>query len=556
MSRLGINTGNNPNDGQGDPLRVAMGKINSNFLEIYNTLGDGFTLTSYASTSGISTLARNLTGSPRINVSGVLNTGITTTEHLEVRNITSTGVVTATQFVGDGSQLTNVTARAAGLEVLDDNVRKGVARELNFGANIVSTGPDGVGRVTISVGSSISTNYANFSGVSTYSNNSGISTYSNISGISSTLSSTSSVNTTGIITANKFVGNGSELTGIVTSIIAGTNISISTSFGEITINSVQTGIATAAESLVGTPNISVNEVGISSYLSVSGVSSFYNNVHIESDRAILIGDNDELQLFHSGVDSYIDNNSAGNLIIRDSGIGIQLRRSGGPGAGLMAAFNNNAGVELYYDNVLKLQTFQNGVAINDSVGIGSTAGNPPYRLTVSGVGATITSGLVNAIADLTSSVDGYGQVNIRNSRSAPYASGDLVITANTGTDSSNYIDLGINNTGFSTSDWTINGPLDGYLYSSDSNLSVGVAETNKYFSIFAGGTLIENEKVRVTETGVGIGTTNATSKLTVRGGDISVGINTSHGVILTSPNGTQYRLIVDDSGNLSTVLVP
>jgi hypothetical protein len=151
MSRLGINTGNNPNDGQGDPLRVAMGKINSNFLELYNTFGDGFSVVSYASTAGISTLARNLTGSPRITVSGVLNTGITTTEHLEVRNITSTGIVTATQFVGDGSQLTNVTALISGLEILDNNVRKGVARELNFGDNITSTGPDGVGRVTIGV---------------------------------------------------------------------------------------------------------------------------------------------------------------------------------------------------------------------------------------------------------------------------------------------------------------------------------------------------------------------------------------------------------------------
>jgi hypothetical protein len=54
---------------------------------------------------------------------------------------------------------------------------------------------------------------------------------------------------------------------------------------------------------------------------------------------------------------------------------------------------------------------------------------------------------------------------------------------------------------------------------------------------------------------VGIGTTNPTSKLTVSGGDISVGVSTSHGVILTSPNGTQYRLIVNDSGNLSTVTV-
>jgi len=54
---------------------------------------------------------------------------------------------------------------------------------------------------------------------------------------------------------------------------------------------------------------------------------------------------------------------------------------------------------------------------------------------------------------------------------------------------------------------------------------------------------------------VGIGTTNPTSKLTVRDGDISVGVSTAHGVILTSPNGTQFRLIVDDSGNLSTTLV-
>lgn len=157
MSRLGINVGNNPNDGQGDPLRIAMGKINSNFAEVYSVIGDGNNLTNYIDTAGISTVARNLTGNPRINVSGVLNTGITTTEHLEVRNITSTGIVTAAQFVGDGSQLTNVTALVGGLEVLDDNVRRGVARELNFGENITSTGPDGVGRVTIGISTIILT---------------------------------------------------------------------------------------------------------------------------------------------------------------------------------------------------------------------------------------------------------------------------------------------------------------------------------------------------------------------------------------------------------------
>ena len=145
MAKLGINTGTNPNDGQGDPLRIAMGKINSNFTEIYSTFGNGSNLDS------IPNVAENLTGNPIINVSGILNVGVTTTEHIEVRNITSVGVVTAVQFVGDGSQLSNVTALAAGLEVLDNNIRKGIAKELNFGDNITSTGPDGVGRVTIGV---------------------------------------------------------------------------------------------------------------------------------------------------------------------------------------------------------------------------------------------------------------------------------------------------------------------------------------------------------------------------------------------------------------------
>ena len=55
---------------------------------------------------------------------------------------------------------------------------------------------------------------------------------------------------------------------------------------------------------------------------------------------------------------------------------------------------------------------------------------------------------------------------------------------------------------------------------------------------------------------LGIGTTNPTSKLHIVGGDIRVGVNTSQGVILTSENGTKFRLLVSDSGVLSTVLAP
>jgi hypothetical protein len=572
MARQGINTGITPNDGTGDSLLSGAIKINDNFSEIYSTLGDGNNLFTGIVTSG------NLVGyattgyvDEAISNISVFDQDLNTTNDVTFNRIgITTGEITVglnndlvITMVGPGGPSPYTFGIDGSLTFLNNvTIKPSIYNPSSLEFTAVAGGWVGLANSTGTYSLTVSDSEVTilsggdkiwrFKPDATLTAPGDIIISSGGVGVGTTVASSALTiegdgRFSGVVTATQFIGDGSGITGVVatgsgveirddnsivgtaSTINFGDNLSVSYSSGIATITgaagggeesywvSTSAGIHTLSNVGIGTTNPPA-DLSVYGDVFVSGFSTFTNNVYIKDSRAAIFGDNAELQIFNDGLNSYIDNFSTNNLVIRDDGIGIQFRRyAGSPSAGLMAAFNVDAGVELYYNSVLKLQTFQNGVAINDSIGIGSTAGNPPYRLTVSGVGATITSGLENAIADLTSSVDGYGQVNIRNSLSAPSASGDLVITADIGDDSSNFINIGINNSGFSTSSWTISGALDAYLYTSDSNLSIGVAAANKHLSFFVGDTLIENEKIRVTETGVGIGTTVAGSTLTVEG---------------------------------------
>jgi hypothetical protein len=187
------------------------------------------------------------------------------------------------------------------------------------------------------------------------------------------------------------------------------------------------------------------------------------------------------------------------------------------------------------------------VSSDGSVGIGTTV--PAYKLTITN-NALPTLGLTHAIADFTGSVDGYTQLNVRNSLAGASASADLIATADTGSDTTNFIDLGINNSAFSSGSWTVNGALDGYLYTSDGSLSIGIATNNtaKYISFFAGGLLAANEQVRINQTGVGIGTISPTSKLHVAGDVLISGISTLG--ITSTTNLTSQQLNVSGISTL------
>ena len=89
------------------------------------------------------------------------------------------------------------------------------------------------------------------------------------------------------------------------------------------------------------------------------------------------------------------------------------------------------------------------------------------------------------------------QVNLQNFN--PAGSGDYIVTADNGTNQTNYIDLGMNNSQFSNVGYTSMYPLDGYLYVQDNtgngnggNLVIGTASTNTRINFINSGTNANN----------------------------------------------------------------
>ena len=97
--------------------------------------------------------------------------------------------------------------------------------------------------------------------------------------------------------------------------------------------------------------------------------------------------------------------------------------------------------------------------------------------------------VANPLAVFTSNVNSYSQLQIQNKNPGTSGSSDLIATTNLGTDSANYIDVGINNSGFTSGSWTVSGANDGYMYINGGNLTIGTDTAAKVVSIHCGGLL-------------------------------------------------------------------
>lgn len=173
-----------------------------------------------------------------------------------------------------------------------------------------------------------------------------------------------------------------------------------------------------------------------------------------------------------------------------------------------------------------------------NVGIGSTSFDAvsPERLLVDAGTSTYTGILARG------NTNTYFQVNVKNTNAGNQSSSDLVATANNGTETTNFVNVGINGSNYV---YQTGNPIetgkanDGYLLSSGNDLYIVNNNASKDIIFLAGGTAPVNEAMRITATEkLGIGTIAPSEKL--------------HVVQTTGTGTTQTAIATIETNNATT----
>ena len=343
------------------------------------------------------------------------------------------------------------------------------------------------------------------------------------------IGTTGSINTSGIITASSFVGDGVNLTGVVTSIVAGSNVTISGSTGRVTINAsgggggggssqtldqvltegntsslgMSVGVVTAT-SFDGTSTFA-NSAGIATYATNAGIASYADVAGIATVAENLTGSPSINVTNITGIDATFSGNVsiAGTLTYEDvtniDAIGLITARSGieigFPGAATTLSVDGNA----IFSGVITATTFSgnlpttdltgtitnaqldgsiaNAKLVNDSVSfggvsldLGGTDATPAFNLSdataypytsLTGITTEIvgdTTPQLGGNLDLNSkTITGTGSINVTGIVTATTFSGNLPTTDLTGTITNAQLDGSIANAKLSNSSIAIGG---------------------------------------------------------------------------------------------------
>jgi len=171
------------------------------------------------------------------------------------------------------------------------------------------------------------------------------------------------------------------------------------------------------------------------------------------------------------------------------------------GSGYILGPNNARNMTLNYNSTNGVVGFQSNIVLGTA---GNASLNVPGITTtgITAIVAGVTNTLLpNTIASFSANVNNYTQVTLQNKSSGADATADFIITADNGSDTVNYADLGIINSGYDNTTPTNSlGNIvfagDTYLYAqgnssnsgqSGGNIAIGATVSGKSVKIFAGG---------------------------------------------------------------------
>ena len=171
------------------------------------------------------------------------------------------------------------------------------------------------------------------------------------------------INASGIITASSFIGDGSGLIGVASTdnIVTGTAATFNTYPVDINAGMTVAGVATFAGDVSIGGTLTYEDV---KNLDAVGLGTFREGIFIPDNKKAQFGNaagSADLNIYHDGSASYIEDQGTGSLIIKSSQ--IILRESDDTN---MAYFKNGGAVELNFDNSKKFETNEKGCLLYTS----------------------------------------------------------------------------------------------------------------------------------------------------------------------------------------------